>query len=136
MNFGKVLNRAINDTLSRTLLTSLTTLLVVFSLLFLGGGVIHDFAFALVIGVLVGTYSSIFVASPVLMLFPDQRQVKASPEAARAKAKTPKEAAAPSPAAKSGPKTKNNKKKKKEKEKLARPQCLPKEAAGLPTVLN
>ena len=78
-DLGKVLNRAINDTLSRTLLTSGTTLLVVASLLFLGGGVINDFAFALFVGIIVGTYSSIFVASPILMLFPDQRQVKAAP---------------------------------------------------------
>ncbi|MFA7166189.1 MAG: protein translocase subunit SecF, partial [Desulfoplanes sp.] len=61
-------------TLSRTLLTSGTTLLVVLALYFFGGGVIHDFAFALLIGVVVGTYSSIYVASPILLGFskPDQ----------------------------------------------------------------
>ncbi len=69
--FGSVINRAVNATLSRTLLTSLTTLLVVLALLFLGGGVIHDFAFALTVGILIGTYSSVFVASPVLLLFPE-----------------------------------------------------------------
>jgi len=53
--------------LSRTLLTSLTTLAVVLALYFLGGGVIHGFAFALMVGVVAGTYSSIFVASPVLL---------------------------------------------------------------------
>ncbi|ABM62459.1 protein translocase subunit SecF [Halorhodospira halophila] len=58
-----VMNLAINQTLSRTLVTSLTTLLVVGSLLFLGGEIIHGFAMALLVGVLVGTYSSIFVAS-------------------------------------------------------------------------
>lgn len=59
----EVINISINQTLSRTIMTSLTTLLVLLSLFFLGGEVIHSFALALIIGVLVGTYSSIFVAS-------------------------------------------------------------------------
>lgn len=63
----EVMNRSINQTLPRTLLTSLTTLLVLFSLLIFGGEVIRGFAIALIIGVLVGTYSSIFVASPVVL---------------------------------------------------------------------
>ena len=62
-----VINRSINETLSRTLLTSLTTLMVVITLFVLGGGIIHDFAFALLVGVLIGTYSSIYVASPILL---------------------------------------------------------------------
>ncbi|MGD8992806.1 MAG: protein translocase subunit SecF [Desulfobacterales bacterium] len=62
-----VVNRSINETLSRTILTSLTTLVVVITLFVLGGGIIHDFAFALIIGILVGTYSSIYVASPILL---------------------------------------------------------------------
>ena len=62
-----ILNRSINETLSRTLLTSLTTLTVLVTLFVLGGGIIHDFAFAMIIGVLVGTYSSIYVASPILL---------------------------------------------------------------------
>ena len=62
-----VINRSINETLNRTLLTSLTTLVVVITLFILGGGIIHDFAFALIVGILVGTYSSIFVASPILL---------------------------------------------------------------------
>jgi len=62
-----VVNGSINQTLGRTLMTSFTTLLVVFALFFLGGEVIHDFAFALIAGILVGTYSSIYVASPVMM---------------------------------------------------------------------
>ena len=61
-----MINTSINQTLSRTLLTSLTTLLVVLVLYGWGGQGIHVFAFALVVGVVVGTYSSIFVASPVL----------------------------------------------------------------------
>jgi preprotein translocase subunit SecF len=72
------INTSINQTLSRTLLTSGTTLLVVFCLYMLGGGVIHDFALALLIGVGVGTYSSIFVASPILLAF----QPREEPEAA------------------------------------------------------
>lgn len=63
------INKSINQTLSRTIMTSGTTLLVVLSLFFFGGGVIHNFAFALLVGVLVGTYSSIYVASPVLLGF-------------------------------------------------------------------
>jgi len=63
----EVMNRSINQTLPRTILTSLTTLLVVITLLVLGGEVIKGFAIALFVGVLVGTYSSIFVASPVVL---------------------------------------------------------------------
>ena len=62
-----IINKSINQTLGRTILTSLTTLFVVVTLFILGGGIIHDFAFALIVGVLVGTYSSIFVASPTLL---------------------------------------------------------------------
>ncbi|MDB9823288.1 protein translocase subunit SecF [Deltaproteobacteria bacterium] len=64
-----VLNVSINETLSRTILTSTTTLVVVLALFILGGGVIHDFAFALLIGVVVGTYSSVFVASPIILVW-------------------------------------------------------------------
>jgi preprotein translocase subunit SecF len=63
------MNASINETLSRTILTSTTTLIVVLALFILGGGVIHDFAFAIMIGILVGTYSSIFVASPILLIW-------------------------------------------------------------------
>ena len=59
----EITNISINQTISRTLKTSLTTLLVLFSLYFLGGEVIHSFALALIIGVIVGTYSSIYVAT-------------------------------------------------------------------------
>jgi preprotein translocase subunit SecF len=64
---GWILNRSVNETLSRTLLTSGTTLVVVLSLLVLGGGIIHDFAFAMTVGVIIGTYSSVYVASPILL---------------------------------------------------------------------
>lgn len=65
--YESVINKSINETLSRTMITSLTTLFVALILFLAGGPVIHDFAFALVVGVLVGTYSSIFVASPILI---------------------------------------------------------------------
>lgn len=61
-----VFNKSINQTLTRTLLTSGTTLFVVLSLFLFGGEIINDFAFALLLGVLVGTYSSIFIATPVV----------------------------------------------------------------------
>jgi len=66
-DMGEIINRSINETLSRTILTSLTTLIVLFCLFFLGGEIIHNFAFAMITGVLIGTYSSIFVASPILL---------------------------------------------------------------------
>jgi preprotein translocase subunit SecF len=66
---GDILNVSINQTLSRTILTSLTTLLVVLVLFMAGGHVINDFAFALVIGIIIGTYSSIFIATPLLFIW-------------------------------------------------------------------
>ena len=73
LGFGEVVNRSINETLSRTILTSGTTLMVVLALFIFGGGVIHNFAFAMLVGILIGTYSSIFVASPLLILWQDMR---------------------------------------------------------------
>ncbi|WP_291321682.1 protein translocase subunit SecF [Desulfonatronospira sp.] len=66
-SLSHTINISLNQTLSRTLVTSGTTLMVILSLLILGGGIIHDFAFALLVGVVVGTYSSIFVASSILL---------------------------------------------------------------------
>jgi len=62
-----VINQSINDSLSRTIVTSLTTFFVVLILFLFGGEVLHTFSFAMIIGVLVGTYSSVFVASPVVV---------------------------------------------------------------------
>jgi len=67
---ARIIDMSVNQTLSRTVLTSLTTLLVVVVLYLVGGSVIHGFAFALTVGVVVGTYSSVFVASPVLLDWP------------------------------------------------------------------
>jgi preprotein translocase subunit SecF len=79
-----VINRSINETLSRTLLTSITTLVVVIALFVLGGGIIHDFAFALIIGILVGTYSSVYVASPILLVWQQAMKTpKGRPKARR-----------------------------------------------------
>ncbi|MDI6703222.1 MAG: protein translocase subunit SecF [bacterium] len=66
MNYLQILNTSINQTLNRTIITSLTTLFAVLALYIFGGGAIHDFSFVLLIGVFVGTYSSIFVATPIL----------------------------------------------------------------------
>ena len=69
-----IINRSVNETLSRTLLTSCTTLMVLITLFLLGGGIIHDFAFAMIIGVLIGTYSSIYVASPILLAWQESKK--------------------------------------------------------------
>ena len=63
----QLINKSINETLSRTILTSLTTLITLVALFVFGGGIIHDFSFAMLIGIIVGTYSSIFVASALLL---------------------------------------------------------------------
>ncbi|HIG79124.1 MAG TPA: protein translocase subunit SecF, partial [Cycloclasticus sp.] len=63
----EVVNISLNQTLGRTIMTSMTTLLVLIALFVLGGEIIHDFALALIVGVLVGTYSSIYVASPITL---------------------------------------------------------------------
>lgn len=64
----EVINTSLNQTLSRTLMTSLTTLLVLIALFYLGGEIIHSFAAALIVGVLIGTYSSLYVASPITLM--------------------------------------------------------------------
>ena len=60
-------NQSINETLSRTVLTSVTTLLALFSIFFLGGEILRGFSFAMILGVIIGTYSSIFIANPILV---------------------------------------------------------------------
>ena len=69
LTYNEISNLAINKTLARTLLTSVTTLITIIMLLIFGGGTVHDFASALFIGILAGTYSSIFVATPVMLLW-------------------------------------------------------------------
>lgn len=65
--FSSIINKSINSSLSRTVITSMTTFVVVFVLWLWGGEVIHNFAFAMIIGVIIGTYSSIYVASPIVL---------------------------------------------------------------------
>jgi preprotein translocase subunit SecF len=65
----QIINAGINQVLSRSIVTSLTTFLVVTALFFWGGEVIHDFSLTLVVGIIIGSYSSIFVASPLLLLW-------------------------------------------------------------------
>ena len=66
---GDVINMSVNQTLSRTILTSLTVFLTVLALWKFGGAVIHDFAFSLLVGVVFGTYSSVFISCPIVLLF-------------------------------------------------------------------
>jgi SecD/SecF fusion protein len=82
-----IMNRAINETLGRTILTGGTTLLSTLALYFLGGPVLHDFAFTILVGILVGTYSSIFVASPIVLWWSGwtgKKQHQSQPEKALA----------------------------------------------------
>ena len=73
---SEVVNRSINQTLSRTILTAGLTFLTVLALYLFGGEVLHGFSFALVIGILIGTYSSIAIAAPILVAYQDWRQTK------------------------------------------------------------
>ena len=75
-NFDTLVNTSINETLSRTVITGTTTLLVLLSLLFLGGEVIKDFALTLFVGIIIGTYSSIFIAAPVVVEWHHWRPLK------------------------------------------------------------
>ena len=69
LDISNIANLSINETLSRTIITSVTTLLALFSIFILGGEILRGFSFAMILGVLIGTYSSIFVASPILKFF-------------------------------------------------------------------
>ena len=69
LDISNIANLSINETLSRTIITSVTTLLALFSIFILGGETLRGFSFAMILGVLIGTYSSIFVASPILKFF-------------------------------------------------------------------
>ena len=69
LNIKEIANLSINETLSRTIITSITTLLALLSIYILGGEILRGFSFAMILGVLIGTYSSIFVAAPVLKFF-------------------------------------------------------------------
>jgi preprotein translocase subunit SecF len=69
LSITEIANLSINDTLARTIITSVTTLLALLSIFILGGAILRGFSFAMILGVIIGTYSSIFVASPILKFF-------------------------------------------------------------------
>ena len=69
LNISEIADLSINDTLARTIITSATTLLALLSIFILGGEILRGFSFAMILGVVIGTYSSIFVASPMLKFF-------------------------------------------------------------------
>ena len=69
ISISEIANLSINETLARTIITSVTTLLALFSIYILGGEILRGFSFAMILGVIIGTYSSIFVASPILKFF-------------------------------------------------------------------
>lgn len=83
LGLEELLNRSVNQTLSRTVLTSGLTFIAVLCLFIFGGEVLRGFSFALVVGILVGTYSSIFIASPLLLWWQDRREAKPAVAAAR-----------------------------------------------------
>jgi SecD/SecF fusion protein len=88
-NFEKIFNEAINETISRTIVTSATTLLVVLILLIFGGEVLRGFSFSIFVGILVGTYSSIFIAAPLVVDLTSKSLEKAQAKAAEAAANAP-----------------------------------------------
>ncbi|HLD99424.1 MAG TPA: protein translocase subunit SecF [Bdellovibrionota bacterium] len=90
MKIRDAVNRAINETLARTILTSMTTFLTVFALWALGGKVIQDFAFTLMVGLIVGSYSSIFVASALVVWITEYQAKRAAKMAASPQAKNRK----------------------------------------------
>jgi preprotein translocase subunit SecF len=94
MNFKDLVNRSINQTLSRTILTSGLTFLAVLSLYLFGGEVIHGFALVLVIGVIIGTYSSFAIASPVVLFWQERAAQSGAPERAKPAPEKPRPARA------------------------------------------
>jgi SecD/SecF fusion protein len=85
---ASMINDSVNQTLSRTIITGGTTLTVVLVLYFFGGSGIHAFAFALVVGVLTGTYSTIFIAAPLLLWLLGKKETQATKSGVRAMAKS------------------------------------------------
>ena len=83
LKFSDMINGAINQTLSRTVLTSMTVFFVILCLFLFGGTVIHDFSFAMLIGVVTGSYSSVFVASPILIAYEDLKKKKRTQSTAK-----------------------------------------------------
>ena len=88
-SFLEIVNLSINQTLSRTMLTSLTTLCVVLTLYFFGGGAINDFALVMLAGVLIGSYSSIYIATPVMIFWQNKRETENASKASSSLAEKP-----------------------------------------------
>ncbi|HLK88626.1 MAG TPA: protein translocase subunit SecF, partial [Polyangia bacterium] len=88
--FDRIVNQSINETLSRTIWTSATVFFVTFAMNVFGVGVIRDFAFAMNVGVIVGTYSSIFIASPILIWLNDKYVASQKRQAASGRSRRPK----------------------------------------------
>jgi preprotein translocase subunit SecF len=95
---AELVNHSINQTLSRTVLTSVLTFVVVVVLFFLGGEVLRGFSFVMIIGIIVGTYSSIFIAAPLVIVWEDWKQKRATQKPASAPAPTKPGKAAPAKA--------------------------------------
>ena len=91
----QLINRSVNQTLSRTVMTSGLTFLTVLALFLFGGAVLHGFSFALVVGIIIGTYSSVFIASPIVLFWHDwfDKRKRSAAVAAPARASTGKESA-------------------------------------------
>src|SRR3984957_10194419 len=83
-SFKEVINQALNQTLSRTIITSGTVFIATASLYVFGGGVINDFAFTFLVGIITGTYSSIYIASAFVLWWHKGERPKAAPQLARA----------------------------------------------------
>lgn len=83
LSMGETINRSVNEVLTRTIIVSLTTLFAALALFVLGGEVIHDFSLAIILGIIVGTYSSVFVASPILLLISGGPGTAARPQRGR-----------------------------------------------------
>ena len=82
-NLEHVINVSVNQTLSRTIITAGTALLSALALFFFGGEVLHGFAFTMIVGIITGTYSSVFIAAAIAVIWQGRRPVKTAPAAAQ-----------------------------------------------------
>ena len=85
-NLEHVINVSVNQTLSRTIITAGTALLSALALFFFGGEVLHGFAFTMIVGIITGTYSSVFIAAAIAVIWQGRKPVKTAPAAAQAPA--------------------------------------------------
>jgi preprotein translocase subunit SecF len=95
-SIGHIINASVNQTLGRTVITSGTALLTALALFFFGGEVLHGFAFTMIVGIITGTYSSVFVAAAIVSIWPSKTPARAAavaPGQAAAEAKPPQQPA-------------------------------------------